>query len=223
MPFENVHGNGGLLTTVGDLLKWNENFDKPVVGDAAFVTQQQTTGKFAEGHEGSYAFGLMVGNYRGLRKVEHSGSTAGYRAHLSRFPDAHTSVAVLCNVSTGAATASADAVAEVFLAGRLKPAPPPIEPDFQPPAVLLPAATLKEYAGTYWSDEAEVMFTVAVEKDQLVIKRRPATTIPLTASSKDNFHGSVGGIVFIRDATGRIKELSVRQERVFDLRFERKP
>ena len=26
MPFENVHGNGGLLTTVGDLLKWNENF-----------------------------------------------------------------------------------------------------------------------------------------------------------------------------------------------------
>ena len=25
MPFENVHGNGGLLTTVGDLLRWNEN------------------------------------------------------------------------------------------------------------------------------------------------------------------------------------------------------
>ena len=24
MPFENVHGNGGLLTTVGDLLKWQE-------------------------------------------------------------------------------------------------------------------------------------------------------------------------------------------------------
>ena len=26
MPFEDVHGNGGLLTTVGDLLKWNQNF-----------------------------------------------------------------------------------------------------------------------------------------------------------------------------------------------------
>ena len=33
MPFENVHGNGGLLTTVGDLLKWNENFVTPKVGD----------------------------------------------------------------------------------------------------------------------------------------------------------------------------------------------
>src|SRR5207253_141056 len=40
MPFENVHGNGGLLTTVGDLLKWNENFTSPKVGDAAFVALQ---------------------------------------------------------------------------------------------------------------------------------------------------------------------------------------
>lgn len=37
MPFENVHGNGGLLTTVGDLLLWNENFVAPKVGDAAFL------------------------------------------------------------------------------------------------------------------------------------------------------------------------------------------
>jgi len=33
MPFENVYGNGGLLTTVGDLLKWNEHFDAPPEGD----------------------------------------------------------------------------------------------------------------------------------------------------------------------------------------------
>jgi CubicO group peptidase (beta-lactamase class C family) len=223
MPFENVHGNGGLLTTVGDLLKWNENFEKPVVGDAAFVAQQQAPGKFLDGHEGSYAFGLMVGNYRGLRKVDHSGSTAGYRAHLSRFPDAHTSVAVLCNVSNGNATGSADAVADIYLAGRLKPAPPPIEPDFQPSAVLLPADTLAEYVGTYWSDEAEVLFTITLDKDQIAIKRRPASTISLMATGKDNFRGSIGGVTFIRDASGRVKELSVRQDRVFDLRFQKRP
>src|SRR5262245_17677784 len=32
MPFEDVHGNGGLLTTVGDLLKWNTNFATAKVG-----------------------------------------------------------------------------------------------------------------------------------------------------------------------------------------------
>jgi CubicO group peptidase (beta-lactamase class C family) len=223
MPFENVHGNGGLLTTVGDLLKWNENFEKPVVGDAALVAQQQVPGKFSDGHEGSYAFGLMVGNYRGVLKVDHSGSTAGYRAHLSHFPDAHTSVAVLCNVSSGNATASANAVADVYLAGRLKPAPPPIEPDFQPSPVLLPAETLAEYVGDYWSDEAEVLFTIALDKDQIAIKRRPATTIALSATSKDSFRGSIGTVRFIRDANGGVKELSVGQDRVFDLRFQKRP
>ena len=29
MPFTNVIGNGGLLTTVGDLLLWNDNLDRP--------------------------------------------------------------------------------------------------------------------------------------------------------------------------------------------------
>ena len=35
MPFEDVHGNGGLLTTVGDLLKWNQNFTTATVAARA--------------------------------------------------------------------------------------------------------------------------------------------------------------------------------------------
>ena len=60
MPFENVHGNGGLLTTVGDLLRWNENFVTPKVGDAAFLKEEQTPGRFNDGREHDYAFGLYV-------------------------------------------------------------------------------------------------------------------------------------------------------------------
>jgi CubicO group peptidase (beta-lactamase class C family) len=124
MPFENVHGNGGLLTTVGDLLKWNENFTSPKVGNAALVNEQQTPGMFNDGRVHHYALGLMVGNYKGVRQVEHSGSTAGYRAHLARYPDQKTSVAVLCNVSSGAATQYAHSVADVYLGNALKPATP---------------------------------------------------------------------------------------------------
>ena len=119
MPFENVYGNGGLLTTVGDLLKWNANFDTPVVGDAAFVRQQQEPGVFNDGHPGAYAFGLMVGTYKGVREVGHSGSTAGYRAHLVRYPDHHLSIAVLCNVTSGAATQYAHEVADLYLGSAI--------------------------------------------------------------------------------------------------------
>jgi len=118
MPFENVHGNGGLLTTVGDLLRWNNNFASPIVGSAAFTREQETAGKFNDGRTHGYALGLMVGNYKGVRTIEHSGSTAGYRAHLSRYPEKQLSVAVLCNVSAGNATQYANAVADIYLGNR---------------------------------------------------------------------------------------------------------
>ena len=119
MPFENVYGNGGLLTTVGDLLKWNENFARPLVGDDTFLREQQTPGRFNDGRTHGYGLGLYIGTHRGLREVYHGGSTAGYRAFLTRFPDEHVSIAVLCNVATNATTL-AHAVADVVLADRLK-------------------------------------------------------------------------------------------------------
>jgi hypothetical protein len=124
MPFENVHGNGGLLTTVGDLLAWNHNFSSHVIGDAEFVREQETAGRFNDGRPHGYALGLMVGRRHGLREVAHSGSTAGYRAHLTRFPERELSVAVLCNASSGNATQYTNAVAELFLAGHITPSPP---------------------------------------------------------------------------------------------------
>ena len=122
MPFENVHGNGGLLSTVGDLLKWNENFTSPKVGDAAFVALQQQPGRFSDGRAHGYAFGLMINSDKGVRVVEHSGSTAGYSAHLVRYPDQRVSVAVLCNATSARATQYAHDVAWVFLDGRATPA-----------------------------------------------------------------------------------------------------
>ena len=124
LPFENVYGNGGLLTTVGDLLKWTRNFQSPVVGDAAFVREQTTPGRFSDGRAHDYGLGVWVGTYRGLREVRHSGSTAGYRAYLTTFPDARASVAVLCNAADAAAEALTYKVVDAVLASSLEPRKP---------------------------------------------------------------------------------------------------
>jgi CubicO group peptidase (beta-lactamase class C family) len=225
MPFENVHGNGGLLTTVGDLLKWNENFVSPTIGTAALLAEQQRAAQTTDGKELNYALGLYVGDYRGVRSVWHSGSTAGYRAHLSRFPESHTSVTVLCNVSTGEATRSTNEVADLVLADRLKPAPPRPEPPVEPPALSPPPdpARLWELSGTYWSDDAGVTIVMRVENGRLVAFRKPNAEIALIATAPDKFRGAtLGAITFRRDASGRVNGFSVTQDRVWDLRFERR-
>jgi CubicO group peptidase (beta-lactamase class C family) len=115
MPFENVHGNGGLLTTVGDLLRWARNSSAPVVGDAAFVREAQEPGRFGDGRAHNYGMGLRIATHRGIREIGHSGATAGYRAYLGDYPDRHVAVAVLCNVGSANAEQYAHAVADGYL------------------------------------------------------------------------------------------------------------
>jgi CubicO group peptidase (beta-lactamase class C family) len=222
MPFENVYGNGGLLTTVGDLLVWNENLVKPKVGNATLIAELTSGGRFNDGKPLEYyGLGFFIQIYRGLHNVYHSGSTAGYRAHLNRFVDSNTSVAVLCNGSNGDASRAANRVSDVFLGDRLKPdvtapaaaAPPaPLNP---PPS----AAQLGMLTGNYWSDEAETMFVAAVDQGGLVLRRRPNTVIKLTAIGPDTFRGSLGTITFMRNTSGAVDSFSVNQERVWALRF----
>jgi CubicO group peptidase (beta-lactamase class C family) len=96
-PIENVIGAGGLLTTVGDLLLWNENFTHARVGGPEFVKAQQTPATLRGGRTIPYAAGLAVAAFNGLREVSHAGATGGYRTWLGRYPDQAVSVAVLCN------------------------------------------------------------------------------------------------------------------------------
>jgi CubicO group peptidase (beta-lactamase class C family) len=153
MPFENVYGNGGLLTTVGDLLKWNEHFDAPAAADAESVLQQQTAGMFSDGRKLGYALGLFINQYRGLLEIDHAGTTAGYSAFLTRFPDERVSVAVLCNVATSA-TELAHQTSDLYLAGHLKSAPAPVR-----------TLTNRGNEGMYRSSVTGAAITLALDKD----------------------------------------------------------
>jgi CubicO group peptidase (beta-lactamase class C family) len=99
-PVENIIGAGGLLTNVGDLLLWNENFTHARVGGPTLIKAQQTPAVLADGHTISYAVGLEVDTVEGLREVSHGGATGGYRTWLGRYPEQGVSVAVLCNAGS---------------------------------------------------------------------------------------------------------------------------
>lgn len=144
MPFENVYGNSSLLTTVGDLLIWNENFVNPTVGGARLVSDMQTRGRLTNGRTITYALGLDVGTWRGVPEISHTGATAGYRAFLARYPEQQLSVAVLCNMGSANPGGVGQRVAEVFLAGKLAP----VATQAAAP-VRRPASELQSKAGVY--------------------------------------------------------------------------
>jgi len=233
-PIENVHGNGGLLTTVSDLLIWNEELNTgATLGGAAFLEEMHRQGILNDGTQIAYASGLQVGTVNGIRRVSHTGATSGFRAFLARYPDQELSLALICNVSAVNPGGLGQQIADVFLEAAPPtpvpqtaveaPAPPSTTADRPRPPFDASAVDLTPFPGEYYSADAETTFTVSVEGSRLVIHRRPATRIALTPSGPDAFDagGGLGTIRFIRGAGGDVTELSVSQARVYDLRFQR--
>ena len=226
-PIENVHGNGGLLTTIGDLLTWNEALAAGRLGGARLVEAMHRQGVLNDGERIAYASGLSIGEHRGVREVSHTGATSGYRAFLARYPEQQLGVALLCNVGAVNPGRLGHAVADVFLDAAGVAAAPRVAdaaraPDADSAAPFIPARhALGDLAGEYYSTDAETTLIVALHGDTLVLERRPATRIGLRPSAPDTFESQIGRIVFHRNAAGQVTHFSLSQPRVHNLQFDR--
>jgi CubicO group peptidase (beta-lactamase class C family) len=164
MPFEDIYGNGGLLTTVGDLLRWNDALTNNELG--TFVsTEIRRSAQLNDGHIIPYARGLFNQRYQGIAEISHSGATAGYRAWLARFPDQHLSIAILCNAGEANPVALGYMAADLFLP---KPAAAEIK------SVTVPAEQLAGDAGLYFDAKSGAVLRVEVRGGALYVGPGPA-------------------------------------------------
>lgn len=92
-------GSGGVYTNIEDLFLWDQNFynNKLGKGGQDIIKKMHQEGVLNNGKSSGYAFALMNGSYKGMKTVHHSGSLAGYRSQLMRFPDHNVSIIMLAN------------------------------------------------------------------------------------------------------------------------------
>jgi CubicO group peptidase (beta-lactamase class C family) len=199
-----IVGQGGLMTTVEELQKWDENFYTGKVGGRGFLARQLERGKLTDGKTLTYAFGLEVMSYRGLPLVEHSGSTGGYRTDISRFPTQHTSVVTMCNVSNADAVGLAHRVADVVLQTRFtQPVPPATtraSAQQAGSAITLTDAERSALVGRYYSDELSSTYDLETSRSTLVLTRGRAAPDTLRAIDHETLRA--GGITLHFNAPG---------------------
>lgn len=223
VPNNDLVGQGGLMTTVLDLAKWDMNFETGAVGGPGFLQRQLERGKLNAGTSIDYAFGLQIGTYRGVDLVEHLGGTGGYSAVLSRFPKQHTAIAVLCNVRNAAPVTLAHRVADHLLRDSFTaPVPTTNAASAAAPAVELPAAVLGQLAGRYYSDELDAFYEIGVNGSTLTLQRPRATPEILTARDAVTLNGTVGRLRFTLGPDGRAERFVLDAGRVQNIAFVRR-
>jgi CubicO group peptidase (beta-lactamase class C family) len=154
MPNENVHGPGGLLTTVHDWLRWNDHLDRKTLG-AGVVDSLVRQAVLTNGRKIQYAMGIMVVSYRGIPEWSHSGSTGGYSTFLARYPGRGLSVAVMCNAAGAPATQFTHALVDALVTDF--PTAPPLD------TVATDPAAIAKLAGIYRSTRTHQPLVVGSE------------------------------------------------------------
>jgi len=158
-------GDGALLTTVGDLCRWDANFyDNRLGGGQELIRQLLAPGEYRDGQALTYGHGLFLHSYRGLPVVSHGGGWAGYRAELMRFPEQRTSVIVLANLGSIQASRLAKRIADVCLADAFPEPVPPSAPG-DPGTVTLPDQAWQALAGLHRSATSGGVLELAVAED----------------------------------------------------------
>ena len=177
-------GSGGLLSTITDLLEWDRSYYDDRLGQG-FWDDLQVRGQLKNGEELDYAFGLRLDDYNGRRRVQHGGAMFGYRAQLSRFPDAKLTIAVLCNLASANPGKRATKVADIIFADD--PSAPDELPAPMPEAVTLSSAELDRVTGEY---EVRPGFSLAIVRKgtSLRLEAEAVSSYELLPLSNSSFH-----------------------------------
>ncbi len=192
IPNFDTYGATSLFTTVGDLLKWEANLERPTVGDSALFREMEAPGRLTSGDTIDYGFGLSAGRYRGAPVVGHGGADAGYRSYVGRFPQHGLAIAIACNASTANPGALADGVADAYLGSALAANAREVPPR----GVPVSASVLQRRAGVYYQPTTHQVIELTMRDGKLIGGRNGGPTlIPL---SENRFRVGNNELTFAR-------------------------
>ena len=145
---QGVVGDNNLITSVDDLLLWNQNFYKNRLGagNESLLRTLQTRYVLNSGDTIHYAFGLNVTPYKNTVSIGHGGDDYRYTSFMVRFPDRQVDIICLSNRSRYEDTQN-----KVFAVANLllEPAVSPANPVTEQVRIPFDAPYFKEYIGRY--------------------------------------------------------------------------
>ena len=193
-------GSSSLYSTASDLAKWLQNLMDAKVGGRAVIDRMMERGTLNDGGTVNYGFGLALGEYRGMKVIEHGGLLAGYRTITRLLPDQKLAVVVLSNLSTVDVGALANRAVDVSLGIKPDPEQPKPAPA-EHTAVQVAPALYDRLVGTYKLGPTQVA-SVTKEHDRLFWQITRGPKVELTPESETSYFDQNGNVLVFDTKTG---------------------
>ncbi len=200
LNYSNV-GPTSLFTNVEDLVKWSNNFEKPIVGNKNLIAEFNEVATLDNGNPVIFriinedtlyhAKGQLLRNYRGILMLKHGGHDAGFRSFLARFPKERVTVITLSNDEHFEIFARGLEISEFYLKDEMTGSTPVPTTFFDNEKEEKQYdVALKTFVGQYSSEELSTTYTILVEDNELVIHHKRLPNMTLKRIGETEFSGN---------------------------------
>jgi CubicO group peptidase (beta-lactamase class C family) len=167
---------GAIVSTVGDLLKWDQSFNTNKL-----LSDKSKKNMFTI-YAGDYGYGWHIDSLHGQKRITHSGGILGYKTNIDRFPDEKLTIIMLCNSY------------DVFINSAIRDlAAIALNKKYNLPqkrkSIALTAEKLRAYIGIYMSKDGQT-FKIRQAKNATLEVEYNAKVYDLQAETETNFFSS---------------------------------
>jgi len=179
-------GATSLFTTVEDLSRWAIFMNRPDSEKTPLIEAMNEKATLNNGDTFGGALGQFVDEHKGLNRIQHGGSDAGYRTFMGRFPDHDFAVILFSNYASFNPARYAMQIADIYLDDHIDSSGP--EPLFDENDYLtFDPKHLKQFEGHYVNHHNAVTRNFII-RDGILLYSTGNLSVPLIPVEKELFH-----------------------------------
>lgn len=218
-----AYGQGGMYTSLVDMIKWVSHFENSEVLTAELWGKMLTQGMLNNGDTLDYARGIRQDIYRGIKRIGHSGSSAGYRTLLAYFPEYDLGVVIKTNTAGIDLGGIVDLIMETEIP-EVKEKEKKEEKDEKEKMNSESIKDLTDYKGLYFSPEIKATYEIENSKESLFIRHQRHGNHELLSQESDIFKCEawfLGDFIFERNGEGDVTGFRLSNGRIKNLYFKK--
>lgn len=114
-PIDLTYGDGGVISTVEDLLKWDQALYTDRLVKSTTLAEAFESGQLTSEEETGYGFGWEIDEFLGHTRIQHDGAWTGWNSVLVRYPDDRLTIIVLSSLEPFDPSDLAEQIASLYL------------------------------------------------------------------------------------------------------------
>lgn len=182
-------GASNIYSTANDLSKWMNNFNHPTPTWEKAFQRLQTTDDLTNGKENPYAFGVLMDDFEGNNRIQHTGGVPGYLSYAMYYPEEQLTIVLLSNFVSRDVNDKYQELTQLFLKNKQKNNSPKLK---FPKAIPLKEKDAETFVGDYWNIKENYPRKIHFSNDTLWYIRDNGSQSTLVYTGNNSFY--IGGI-----------------------------